>query len=158
MPKADKRKIAGKTHMARKGRPTKRKQRASDNLSVTVKDEAGNEVYSPTRAVLANATVGLSWDCVIDEDGVDPDEWAKGFVKDPNDPAMRQRFLAALTRYLNEQLPKNNMVLDVFTGPEGKTKVKLRLALSGQEMLKRFMGGVGFVARSSRGWRRHTRG
>lgn len=121
-------------------RPRTRKPCASDALSVTVKDAKGREVYSPTKAVLANAVVGLSWDCVIDEEGIDPDEWAKRFVKDPEDAAMRQRFLAALTAYLNEQIPNNNVVANLYVRPDGKLKIKLRVTLSGAEMMKRLKG------------------
>ncbi len=110
--------------------------RPSDKLSVTTEKD-GQQVYDPRKAHLAGAVVALGWDCVIDEDGIDPDEWARRFVSKPDDAGMRQRFLRAFTAYLNEQLPRNDMVADLYVDADGKMKVKLRLALDGAELMKR---------------------
>ncbi|WP_374303829.1 hypothetical protein [Ferrovibrio sp.] len=102
---------------------------------MTEKD--GKLVYDPRKAHLASAVVALGWDCVIQEEGIAPDEWAKRFVSNPEDAGMRQRFLQAFTAYLNEQLPRNDMVADLYVGPDGKSRVLLRLALDGAELMKR---------------------
>jgi len=117
MTKVEKKKIVGKAKATAKRPRKKANARPLDLLKATAVKN-GKEEFDPKRVTLTTAAIALAWDSIIDDDGIDPGEWAKGFVSAPDDPAMRQRFFQALVAFLNENLPGNKVVADLYSGDD----------------------------------------